>query len=167
MIRKIVNILDRCFMSIALLCILLIMLLTSIDMLLRWIFHISIPSLFEFTEDYLMVGLVFLSLSYVYSIGGHIRVSFLDKIIPAKIHYISNIVSKLLGCGLFVLIAYEGWLATLQAIEYNEMSSGLIRYPMAPALVLVPLGSALLSVRIVLSIFDGSLQGDSSDEDID
>ena len=33
------------------------------------------PVSYEFTEDYLMVGLVFLTIGYVYTIGGHVRVT--------------------------------------------------------------------------------------------
>src|SRR5690606_41095253 len=45
-------------------------------------------SLYEFTEDYLMVSLVFLTLSYVYTVGGHVRVTLFEKRIPARVNVI-------------------------------------------------------------------------------
>ena len=58
------------------------MVLTTFDLLSRKFFNYSIPSLYEFTEDYLMVGLVFLTISYVYTAGGHVRVTIFEKYYP-------------------------------------------------------------------------------------
>ena len=64
---------------------LLIMLLTTFDLLARKFADYSIPSLYEFTEDYLMVSLVFLTVSYVYTQGAHVRVPLLEQRLPRRL----------------------------------------------------------------------------------
>ncbi|WP_447648570.1 TRAP transporter small permease [Ottowia pentelensis] len=144
---------EQVLMFLAAACMFVMMVLTTFDMLSRKFFHVSIPSLFEFTEDYLMVGLVFLSLSYVYKIGGHIRIDLLEKYIPELGLRVWTIIHKIMAIVLFLLIAVEGWDAAVEAHEFNTLSSSLLAYPMAPALMMVPIGSGMLALRIALSLF--------------
>ena len=139
-----------------------IMGLTTFDVLVRKIFDYSIPSLYEFTEDYLMVGLVFLSLSYVYQRGGHVRVTLFLKFIPRPVQGGLDKILDFFALVLFLLIMVKGWENTVRAFQFSEVSSSLLAYPLAPALLLVPLGSALLCIRIAHSIIL-SVLGKNSD----
>ncbi|WP_188074515.1 TRAP transporter small permease [Pusillimonas sp. ANT_WB101] len=143
-------------------CLILMMVLTTFDMLARKFLHFSIPSLFEFTEDYLMVGLVFLTLSYVYVRGGHIRVNLFERYIPPRVEAVWRRVHQVMSFVLFAIITVEGWDAAIEAYRFNILSSSLLAYPMAPALMLVPIGSAMLCLRILQSMFVAS-----EDEGID
>ncbi len=133
--------------------ILLIMLVTTTDVFGRKIFGYSIPSLYEFTEDYLMVALVFLSISYVYKIGGHVKVDLLEKRFPDFIKIPLEKFLNLWALVFFALITLKGWDVGVRAYQFREVSSSVLAYPLAPALFLVPLGSALTCIRIVEAIF--------------
>ena len=132
---------------------LLIMLVTTFDLLARKLIDYSIPSLYELTEDYLMVSLVFLSMSYVYSVGGHVRVTLLEKHFPPSIKRPLQKFLLLLALILFGLITLKGWEVTVRAVEFQEVSNSVLAYPLAPAFFLVPLGSGLLFLRILQSLF--------------
>ena len=126
-----------------------IMILTSFDVFARKIFDYSIPSLFEFTEDYLMVALVFLSLSYVQKMDGHIRVTLLVRFIPRVLRKPLDVVLNLAALILFLLIMVRGWENAVSAFQFGEVSASVLAYPLGPALLLVPIGCALLCVRLV------------------
>lgn len=61
-LNRVLGILERIFVFAAGASLILMMLLTTFDLLARKFLDFSIPSLYEFTEDYLMVSLVFLTL---------------------------------------------------------------------------------------------------------
>src|SRR5690606_37306016 len=122
-----------------------------------------IPSLYEFTEDYLMVSLVFLTLSYVYAVGGHVRVTLFERLLPSRFDAVWRRFHKAMAFVLFAVIAIKGWEAAVEAHRFNEMSNSLLAYPLAPALMLVPVGSAMLCLRILLSIVDNATQEDTHD----
>jgi TRAP-type C4-dicarboxylate transport system permease small subunit len=159
-IDRLLAFIERIFIFVAGMSMILMMLLTTFDLLSRKFLDYSIPSLYEFTEDYLMVGLVFLTLSYVYTVGGHVRVTLFETRIPPRLNAIWKKIHKSMAFMLFVLITYKGWEAAAEAYEFNEMSNSLLAYPLAPALLLVPIGSAMLCLRILQSLFDGSTQED-------
>jgi len=152
-VKSVLNFVDKIFLGGGYVAILLIMVLTTFDLLARKLINFSIPSLYEFTEDYLMVSLVFLTLSYVYRIGGHVRITLLEQHFPPFIKKTVDKMSKALAFGLFLFIGLKGWNVTVRAYELQEVSSSVLAYPMAPALLMVPLGSALLCIRIFQSLF--------------
>ena len=140
--------------------ILLIMFLTTFDVFLRKLTTSSVPSLFEFTTDYLMVALVFLSLSYVYKTGGHVRVTLFTGIIPHIIKTPLNRIKDGLGLIFFALIAVAGWKNAMLAYDFQEVSSSLLAYPLAPAFFLVPVGAGLTCIRIFQTLIAPSSTGD-------
>jgi TRAP-type transport system small permease protein len=136
---------------------LLVTVLTTIDVFFRKVTHQSIPSLYEITEEYLMVAIVFLALSHVYKIGGHVRVTMVaDRFIPAPLMAVINKVLNLMYLGFFGFMAYQCYLAAAQAWEFHEVSSTLLAYPIAPALFMVPLGAFLVCLRILQTILTQS-----------
>ena len=160
-LNRVLGILERIFVFAAGASLILMMLLTTFDLLARKFLDFSIPSLYEFTEDYLMVSLVFLTLSYVYLVGGHVRVTLFEKFFPPRVNAAWRRIHKAMAFVLFVLIAVKGWEAAVEAYRFNEMSNSLLAYPLAPALMMVPIGSEMLCLRILQSFFDDSTQEDS------
>jgi TRAP-type C4-dicarboxylate transport system permease small subunit len=62
-------------------------------------------------------------------------------------------VLKFLAFILFFFIMVKGWDVTVRAYEFKEVSASVLAYPLAPAFFLVPLGSALVCIRIFQSFF--------------
>jgi TRAP-type transport system small permease protein len=129
-----------------------IMLLTTADVLIRKMSDFSIPGLFEFTEDYLMVAIVFLAVSHVYQSGGHVKVSLFEKTIPPVLRKPLAWMKNLAALAFFALIAVTGWESAMSALTFGELSHGAIAYPLAPALFMVPAGAGLTCLRIVQTI---------------
>lgn len=153
--QKVLALIEKVFVFVAGASILLMMLLTTFDLLARKFLDYSIPSLYEFTEDYLMVSLIFLTISYVYIQGGHVRVTLFERALPRRFRLVWEKVHQLMTLVLFFIIMIKGWDAAFRAYEFNEMSNSVLAYPLAPALMLVPVGSAMLCLRIIQTLFYG------------
>jgi TRAP-type C4-dicarboxylate transport system permease small subunit len=152
-IDRIFNAAERVLILGSCISILTIMFLTTFDVLARKLFDYTIPSLYELTEDYFMVMLVFLSISWVYYKGGHVRVTILEKYMPEGLKVPLEKILKVPALVLFLLITVKGWEVGVRAFEFGEVSSSVLAYPLAPAFFMVPLGSAFLCGRIIQSFF--------------
>lgn len=147
---------EEIIVSISGIAVTLIMLLTTYDIIMRKIFGSGIPSLYEITEDYLMVAMIFLAISYVQRIGGHVRVTLFEKYIPRRYRPLIKKISDVLALVLFVLILVYGGQSAVEAFNAGELSTSELAYPMAPALFLVPIGAFLTCLRILKSLFTES-----------
>jgi len=130
-----------------------IMLFTNVDVVLRKLSHYAVPSLYEITQDYFMVSLVFLSVSYVYKKGGHVKVTLFLRLVPKAMQFPLKKLLDFMALVYFALITVMSWKAGVSAWEFNEVSSTILAYPLAPALFMVPLGCGLTCLRIALSLF--------------
>jgi len=146
------------------LALLLIMFLTAAEVLIRKLTPYSLPSLFEITSDYLMVGLVFLSISHVYKLGGHVRVTLFEHLVPRFLRSPIEWVFLGLGLAFFGLMTFAGFNSALSAYNHSEVSSTMLAYPMAPALSLVPIGAGLMCLRIIQAMVLPSTLGKRGDK---
>jgi TRAP-type C4-dicarboxylate transport system permease small subunit len=135
-----------------------IMLLITADVAVRKVTDVSIPGVFEITEDYLMVAIVFLAVSYVYRIGGHVRVTLFVRHVPRGTRFYLELFNNLAALVFFLLIAVMGWQSAMSALAFGEVSSGAVVYPIAPALFLVPAGAGLTCLRILQTILEHLLE---------
>lgn len=130
--------------------ILLVMALVSLDAILRRGFSRPLTFQLPLTENYLLVALVLLSLSWGYRQGGSIQVRLLTDHLPPAV------ANGLLRVGLAasaVYMALLGWLAWTpfhRALLHHEVIMGVIDWPVAWSWVWVPIGCGLLSIRLVL-----------------
>jgi TRAP-type C4-dicarboxylate transport system permease small subunit len=152
---KIIEGIEKICLAGAILSALAIMLLTVADVILRKMAGTAIFGLYGITEEYLMVALVFLSISYVYSKGGHVRVTLFEKYIPRHAKLIIDKIIEIMALSFFLLLAVAGWQAAFEAWEFNEISSSGLGYPLAPAIFMVFLGCAATSLRIMISLLGG------------
>lgn len=150
--ESVLGFIEKIGLKISSICLLLIMFVISFDVVTRKYFDFSIPSLYELNAEYGMNIIFWLALSVVFVAGGHVRVTLFWKMLPETIR---PIIDKLMGFGglvFFVLVAYCSWDRAMRAFQFGETSNNLLAYPLGPALLLVPFGSTLISLRILQSI---------------
>lgn len=140
------------FLKLSQLSILAMMVLTAADAASRYIFDKPIMGAYEITERYLMIILVFLSMSYVQKVDGHIRLDILFEKFSQKLQDVLNIFFFLLAALLMAFIGYEGAMSTYNAIANNLQLSGLINFPLWLSYIWIPLGSFLITIRLLISI---------------
>lgn len=126
------------------------MVLTSLDVFMRYVFHSPLVFNYHLTEFYLMVGMMALPMAWGFRTGGYIRVMALAGALPPTPREI------LLRAGIAVSLAYAGlltWLTAGETLEYyqrGDVNMGVIDWPVWLSWLAIPVGLALLSVRLLL-----------------
>ncbi len=137
-------------LGISTISVVVIMVVTAFDVFFRKTVNLFIPGLYEITEEYLMVILVFLSMSHVYKIGGNVRLTlFVDRVFPPAVMVPINAILKVFYLLFFAIMVKQGLETAVQAWKFNEVTSCILAYPLAPALFVVPIGALLVCIRII------------------
>jgi TRAP-type C4-dicarboxylate transport system permease small subunit len=146
--------LDRCetlLLYVSTFSIFLLMLLTTVDTVARYLLNRPIVGAYEITTNYLMIAGIFLAAASGYRGGTYIRVTFLIDRLPGKvkvfINYLVQIVSVLYSLMLVI--------ATLQQAkrvfaDHTALSS--IDIPLWPAYVLLAAGIGFMTLLMLLDI---------------
>lgn len=152
---KVLNSIDNIFFTIAKLSIFICMFITTLNALGRYIFNRPIAGAYEFTELYLMVIMVFLSISFTWRAKGLISITIFSDKFPQVLRNIVYFLVLILGIFFFFLIGYEGFLSTYTAWTKNQVVSGLIPWPMYLSIVWIPIGCLMVVLRMLFEIILG------------
>jgi TRAP-type C4-dicarboxylate transport system permease small subunit len=127
-----------------------VMLIVAVDVAMRYVFNSPFAWSHDVISLYLLPALFYLALSRTFDIHGHIGVDILQYSLSDRWRRICQIVIGVLGAGLFALIAWLGLVRTIE--EYTEGSaiSGLIEWSTWISVAFVPLGSLLITVRLLV-----------------
>jgi TRAP-type C4-dicarboxylate transport system permease small subunit len=125
---------------------LLLMAVTVVDVVMRYVFNAPLASAWEFTE-FSMTLIVFLGIAYCGWTGGHIAVDLLEawldrpslRFLPALIAFT--------GALLFALVAYR---ATLETLATIQQVSNMLRWPHYPFRFTAAFGSAMFAIVLFI-----------------
>jgi tripartite ATP-independent transporter DctM subunit len=134
--------------------------LTFIDVILRYLFSNPITSAFEITEVLLIVA-VFFTIAHTQNQKSHIRVDVLTSRLEAKGSLILDFAINLLGTGLFALIVWQ----TISLTQffygrhaYHADSLQWVSWPFAAVIVFGSILMGLLYLRDLLKDVSGALK---------
>ncbi|MCS0543042.1 TRAP transporter small permease, partial [Aeromonas veronii] len=153
--RSLLSYIEKICISCGCFILIIIMLLTSFDTITRYFFNTPIPGVNGIVSEYLMPYVVYLTLGYVFSKGGHVRVTLLIEKFPLYLNKAIMRFFDLLTIILFLLIGYGGLKRTISAAEVNEFSANIISYPLAPAYFSAVIGSIILIIYVTKAILSG------------
>ena len=130
----------------------LLMLLTAVDVCLRYIFNRPVTGSYELTE-FMMAILVAFGLAYTAVHRGHINVDLLVTKTTLRSQAVINSVTALLSVGFFVLMTWRTILyaGKLGADGYTSQSLAIPIYPFAYA---VAFGCAILVLVVLIYLRD-------------
>ncbi|GGJ73525.1 TRAP transporter small permease [Virgibacillus salexigens] len=141
---------ERIFVILSQTALVIMMILIAADAASRYVFGQSIIGIYEFTERYLMIAVIFLSMSYVAKLDGHIKLDVLIDRLPASVTEIFNTLFQLLGAAFIFAIGYQGMVMTYEAWSNQVVSTGLIAWPVWLSYIWVPVGAYLFTCRLML-----------------
>lgn len=126
------------------------MILVSINALLRYFFAAPLAFQFHVTQHYLLVCTTMLALPWGYRRGGAIQIRLLLDRIPPKLGGLLTRVG-LLGSGLYLcFITKEAYAVFHEALVDREVVMGVVDWPVAWSWVWIPVGCGLLATRLLL-----------------
>ncbi|MDD2737224.1 MAG: TRAP transporter small permease [Desulfuromonadaceae bacterium] len=155
-IGEVINRIEKICLAGSVFALIATIILVNADVFGRQVLDMPIHGSLEIIEDYLMIALVYLSMSYVYTEGGHVRITLFRKFIPGFIKRPLDVALSVVSLLFFILLTVRGCVVTLRAFQFCELSSCVLAYPLAPAYLILALGSALLCIRILQTIIDPS-----------
>lgn len=149
--QKLIGVFEKFFLYIASACVLAIMLLVTADATSRYLLNHGIFGVYEVSEQFLMIGSVFLAACYAYRGGSFIRVTFLVDHMPAKmrlgLEYFSHLFSIMISL-IFLVAAIK----KSTRIFASGASLDAWSLPLWPAYVVVVLGFFLLILAMIIDI---------------
>ncbi|GGE31939.1 hypothetical protein GCM10007276_06450 [Agaricicola taiwanensis] len=116
-------------------------------------FNHPVPGAYELTES-TMVLVVFGGLTYAQIKRKHIRVELLYLRMGPRVQSLMDILADIAALVFFGLLIWQGWNEAAYSIEINEATSGLIRFPLYPARILLVFGSAMFLAQMSVDFIE-------------
>lgn len=127
------------------------MFITSIDVIMRYVFNSPLAGGFEL-QEFLLVGVVFLSQAYVQSAKGHFSLDLLTTRLPSGVQTALLVLGRIICLVIFALITWQSGVRAWIAWTTGQTREGLISFPLWPAKFVLPIGMGLLCLRFISDI---------------
>lgn len=161
-LSKLFNKVDQILAYIASFALFSMMLLIFINAVSRFLFNKPITGVIEFTGEYLMVMVVYLAMSFTQKNGGHVKVELLQKFLSVRIKALLDILVKILSASIFAILTYTSYLLFIRHLQQDIRSVSSLAYPLTPAVFMICLGSFIMSIRLLISIFISKMDSNES-----
>lgn len=146
MLKAFIKKLNYWICMVGMLFVIPLMLLTTVDVLMRAILNKPIKGTFELSE-YLLSIIILLGAAYTQQVKGHVGVDFVIKRLRNRVRALVETITNL-GC-IFVLILLS-WQGLIRAVEETTVSD-MLRIPQAPFRFLVFVAGVGLVLELVLN----------------
>lgn len=140
---------------LAALALALMVVLMTADAFARYLLNAPIKGAMEINNEFLMPALVFFGISYVYRLGGHVRVNILSDRLPPAVQRALMIVFDTATALLFAALAWGMCARTLESFSMREYSSSPLGYLLAPSFAIVVVGAVLMTLRASVAALTG------------
>ena len=132
--------------------VLFIMVFVTVEIASRYLFNSPIPGHLELSELF-MPAIVYLSIAYTQSTGGHIQLSILVDNVPVSVRRVLDLFTLTLSLLTYaVLCFYTARIAWLNFVN-NEVTMSPPYFKIWWSSAIVPLGIFLTSVRLYMELF--------------
>ena len=133
--------------------ILVIMLLTTADVIGRYLFNKPVTGTLEICE-FTLIGMIMLGIAHTQAEGGHVRIMLFLRRFSPRAKAITGIVHSTLAAGIFGIVAWQGMSAAI--IDFNRnLTSDLLRWlPIWPFKVIVSIGAFFLAVELLIELVE-------------
>ncbi|ABL71289.1 TRAP transporter small permease [Paracoccus denitrificans] len=152
-VDRVVSVLENICAILAGIILLFMMVIVSLDAIFRYLFHAPIAFQYTLTEDYLMVAVVSLALSWGFRTGGFIRITGITNMLPGWMQAFVFRLGLVLGFLYVFALAWTSGGAFQKVWTTGEVRIGVIDWPVYLSWIWVPLGCGLLAIRVLLTAF--------------
>ena len=155
--RNVISFLDRwlsrielVFATLAAVLMFAIMAIVATDVAMRYLLNSPLSWSYDLISLYLMTALFYFALSRTFAEGAHISVDIAQYYLSDDVRRLCQITYAILAAVLFMIIAWLGAERTLDDFQSGAATAGAVLWPSWIADVLVPIGSGLMSLRLML-----------------
>jgi C4-dicarboxylate transporter, DctQ subunit len=119
-----------------------------VDVIMRYFFNRPMIWVIEISE-YLLVYMTFLAAAWVLKREGHVTVDVVTAQLKPKAQAITGIISSTVGVFVCLVIAWFGFLETLDNFLRGVRIPSILEFPKGPILAIIPLGSFLFMIQFI------------------
>lgn len=149
MLRRLVQRFTRYLSYAGMAMLIPMMLITTLDVIVRAGWSRTIPGAIELSS-YMLAVFVLLGIAYVQQVKGHVSISILTSRLPVKLAALLNILTTLLGIFIIIILTWQGWVVGMEEKSVSDM----LRVPQLPFRLLVPLGGLFLLLELLFDLSD-------------
>jgi len=142
--------LSRAGMAIGMGWVMLMMFLTTLDVVLRYFFSSPIPGALEVSEIMLAIFGI-MGIAYTHGVGANVRVAMLVENLPTRAAAVLNLITGLLSFQIIAMLVWYGVVMGVEEYQFGTTTDSL-KIPLYPIHFLLPIGAFLLSLEIVKEI---------------
>jgi TRAP-type C4-dicarboxylate transport system permease small subunit len=132
------------------------MLLTTCDVIGRYVFNLPFTGAYEITEG-MMVVIVFLFISHTQASKGHISIDFVVMQLPVRWRMAVDILTHLVSLLIVILLTYMSVIRWTELMRINEHTA-ILHLPISPFLLIMAFGFLVYSLELlkdVVKLFKG------------
>lgn len=129
---------------------------TIVNVVARYVLHHSLFFSEELNE-FLMIAVTFVGLSYITRLGRHIRMSALYDLLPRQPKKYLMLLICLTTAGVMLILAYYAYEYVLTLAQREKVSPAL-RVPVYLTLIFLPLGFLLTALQYLLAFIQNLVQ---------
>jgi tripartite ATP-independent transporter DctM subunit len=126
----------------------LMVIVTFVDVFLRYIFSRPLAGVAEVAEV-LLIAAVFLAIAHTQNEKSHISIDLITAKLAPKARIVIEFVTHLLGLGMFVIIVWRTLEQTILFVQDHRIHSQYIMIPSAPFAAIIVLGCTALSLLLL------------------
>lgn len=127
------------------------MVLTGVDVFLRYVFNRPVTGSYEMTEFMMPIVIAF-GLAYCALEKGHVRVELVTSKLPETAQAVMNVFASLVFIGIFILLTWQTFLRAKGMFDVGQTSI-VLYIPVFPFVLAVAIGSAALCLVVLRDLF--------------
>ncbi|MBJ3776907.1 TRAP transporter small permease [Acuticoccus mangrovi] len=139
------------------------MVLVTTDAVSRHLFSAPLTFQFTLTESYLMVAGIALALPWGYRAGGRIRIALLLATLPPQVQHLLFRIGNIIALPYLAVLCWLSAEKTYTAFANQEYTMGIIDWPVGWSWIWVPIGLAVLTLRVFVDTLRPVVAADLSE----
>jgi TRAP-type C4-dicarboxylate transport system permease small subunit len=148
MLDRALTVVERALVFGTYLALMAMMVLITVDAILRYAFAETLPDVYHLTELYLMPMVIFFALANTQRLDGHVSVSLFDRFLPDAARRSALLLVYLAASACFSAIAWKSGQTAWSDIAAWRVTAGVVPWPTGLSRAIVPVGSAVLAIRL-------------------
>ncbi|WP_334127555.1 TRAP transporter small permease [Sneathiella sp.] len=154
LLDKVITLIEKAVISLSGVCLTIIMLLITVDVVMRYVFSSPLSWSFDLISLYLATLLFFAAVSDTFRRGSHVKIDLFDKLGSVRVRAALEVIGFVSALVLFYLMFRLGVEDGIDSYVKGHVIAGAIHWPTWIPYMIVALGYGLLSLRIVVTILE-------------
>ena len=143
--------LSRMGAVLAEICLVFLLALVFHEVIARYV--LNKPTLYSVElSEYLLIFVAFMAAGWVLQEDKHVRMHSVINLMPVKARKVLDIITSIIVLAFCIILVWQGAKASIMAFKGNYHSSSLLNVPMWIPYAIIPTGSLLLALQMVVRI---------------